>query len=297
MGGTLAGSFLGSLFVWIRMPTFLLGALTGLMAFCFAYFLKRRYGVAVFFVTLMLVLVTGTMAPVHLDFTVTRLLCNLAGGTVALISAVVFWPIWEGQKFTALLAAAIRANRVYLDSIFGLHGPTPAGVDLLMPKRRAENANRYALASLQRMLAEPRGRTEAGERAAALATYNQRITRAFTAIVAGLPNQAPVGESAFAGEARQIGDTLETLACVVEGESCGPSSEDLRGSLAELENFLSQSPAPALSAAGPPAASQLIQTHLAKSVVEIRAMTLALDSPSSPTPVGTAASSTNRMPV
>ena len=48
IGGTLAGSLLGSALLWVKMPLLLLDGCAALMAFGFAWFLKRRYGVAVF---------------------------------------------------------------------------------------------------------------------------------------------------------------------------------------------------------------------------------------------------------
>ena len=125
----------------------------------------------------MVVLMSGDDDHRAPELPITRLASsNLIGGLMALTSAVVFWPIWEGQKFTTLLAAAIRSNRDYLAAIAAHLQPEGAEVDMLADKRRAENANRFAAASLQRMLAEPGERTESDPRAAALATYNQRVT-------------------------------------------------------------------------------------------------------------------------
>jgi uncharacterized membrane protein YccC len=273
IGGTLTGSLLGSALLWIKMPLVLLDGCAGAMEFGFAFFLKRRYGVAVFFVTLMLVLITETTNEVHLDFTITRLLSNVAGGAVALISAVVFWPIWEGEKFTALLAAAVRANRVYLESIAATLSDDKASVDdLLMVKRRAENANRFAAASLQRMLAEPGHHPRNTERAAALTTYNQRITRAFTAIAVHLQDGPHINDPALAAAAREISETLETLALAIETDA--RTSADLTARLASLEARFASAPLSlhALSS------TDLIWTHLAKSIAELRAIVLALDS-------------------
>jgi len=50
--GTLAGGALGSLLLWVKMPVALLIFFASVMAFCFAYFFRCRYGLAVFFVTI-----------------------------------------------------------------------------------------------------------------------------------------------------------------------------------------------------------------------------------------------------
>jgi len=272
--GTLAGAMLGSALLWIRMPVPWLDACAALMAFGFAYYLKRRYDIAVFFVTLMLVLVMGTTAPVHLDFTVTRLLCTVAGGVVALLSALVFWPVWEGDKFTEFLAAAIRANGGYLQSIGRvLEVSEPGGHVLLMAKRRAENANRHTAASLQRLLAEPSTHVTDPERAIALTTYNERITRALTAIAVHLTGQPPAKDAGVLATADDVQRIIETLAQAVEIDDKDPAKTELNRLLDALE---SGAPPPLQTATGSPSPIGLVWTHLAKSIAEIRAMALVL---------------------
>ncbi len=317
--GTLAGAVLGSALLWIRLPVFAIDGLAWAMAFGFAWFLKRRYDIAVFFVTLMLVLVMGITAPVHLDFTLTRLLCTLAGGGVALLAALgydvavffvtlmlvlvmciaapvhldftltrllctlagggmallaalVFWPVWEGERFTSLLAAAIRANETFLQGIeVILENSAPPGHDLLMVKRRAENANRHAAASLQRLLAEPSSHHAAPERLIALTTYNQRITRALTAIAVHLPEDPAGLHDAVPGSVRRMQPLLKSLAQAIEQGGDGPAQAELKQQLAALEE---EAPP---SHASP--ATELVWTQLAKGIAEIRAMTLALGAP------------------
>src|SRR6478736_2717317 len=75
--GTLAGSVLGSLLLWVKMPVGWHVFFGSVLAFGFAFFVRRNYALAVFFVTLMIVLMTEAMMPVHLDFTVARLLSTL----------------------------------------------------------------------------------------------------------------------------------------------------------------------------------------------------------------------------
>ncbi|MEO7934350.1 MAG: FUSC family protein [Chthoniobacterales bacterium] len=263
IGGTFAGSLLGSALLWIKMPLLLLDGLAGLMSFGFAYYVKLRYGRAVFFVTIMIVLLTETIGPVHLDFTVSRLLCNAAGGAVALVAALLFWPIWEGGKFNTLLAASIRANRVYLASIARhLSAPSSDFEEVLASKRKAENASRYASTSLQRLLAEPGIAELAADRGTALTTYNQRITRALTAIAVHLA-ESPVGCDSFDQPIKELDQRLEKLAAFVE------ANEAHFGDLQSCP-LPPQPPGPEL---------QLIWSYLAKSLTETQAMALALDVP------------------
>jgi uncharacterized membrane protein YccC len=273
IGGTFAGILLGSALLWVKMPILWLDACAAAAAFGFAYFLKRRYGVAVIFVTLMVVLLSEITTTVHWSFTLTRLASNLAGGLMALISAVVFWPVWEGEKFTALLAAAIRANRNYVDAIAAHLLSPEAGRDLLVEKRKAENANRFAAASLQRMLAEPGERTESDQQASALATYNQRLTRAFSALALPLQEGDKVELPEAGKSLPEISRILETLSSLVETDAKGPEAVGLEARTRHLGDVFSRRTATTTSALSP---SDLVLTHLTKAVAEIRAMTLAL---------------------
>jgi uncharacterized membrane protein YccC len=277
IGGSIAGSVLGSALLWVKMPIFLLDGCAALLSFGFAYFLKRRYGVAVFLVTLMLVLVTGASGRLHLDFVLTRMFSNMAGGAVALISALVFWPVWEGEKFNTLLTAAICANKVYLDSIAAfLSGANRSSHDLLMAKRRAENGDRFAAESRLGRLAEPRNHSEGPEFGDALVTYNQRITRAFTAITVWLQDGVLANDPGIFEAIREIGLALETLAGAVKEQDKGCAAVELAPRLRDLETILSKVPFAAVTAAGSLSGCDVIWTHLAKVVTEIRAMALAL---------------------
>jgi uncharacterized membrane protein YccC len=284
IGGTLAGSLLASALLWIRLPLWLLDICAALTCLGFAYFLKRDYGKAVFFVTLMVVLITETTTPVHLDFTVSRLLSTLLGGGLALLAAWAFWPVWERQKFSALLAAAVRANRVYLESLAARLGITLADADPdpLHARRRAEDANRFAAASLQRLLSEPGNRRESAERESALAAYNQRLTWALTGLAVQAPDDAIANDAGIAAAVGDILNGLESLARAIEqdgGESeATAAAAELAENLGKLDGALAPPPL-AVSRATTASATDLIWNQLARSIAEIRAMTLALEPP------------------
>src|SRR5439155_12347783 len=114
LSGTLAGSIVGSGLLMLRLPLWAIMAAIAVTAFGFAFFLRRNYAVAVFFVTLMVVLLTEWAHPVTIGLTVERLISTIVGGLMALAAAVIFWPTWERSRFPRTLAQAIRANRDYL---------------------------------------------------------------------------------------------------------------------------------------------------------------------------------------
>lgn len=259
--GTVAGTLLGSALIWVRLPLGLHIGLAALTAFLFAYFLKRRYGWAVFFVTLMLVLITDAVTHVSLEFTVGRLLSNLAGGLVALGAALLFWPNWEQEQFPRHIAAAVRANRDYLLAIAAhLRTGEPYTGDVIAAKRGSERANSMAAASLQRMLAEPVAQQHQPERAAALTTNNQRLTRALTVLGVQLnKRQALAGAELHAliqTAANRLADLAERL------ETDRP---------VELKPVTP----PAALMPSTDAAARLVYLQLAKVETEIEAMLLA----------------------
>jgi uncharacterized membrane protein YccC len=279
--GTLAGGIIASALLWLRLPIFVLDTLAALTSFGFAYYLRRKYWLAIFFVTIMLVFLTNTMAPVHLEFTIARLLSTLLGGALALIAALFFWPAWEKEKFGTLLVDAINANRIYLDSIsiwLGFEGATKTTP--LMAKRRAENANRFAAASLERLLAEPSGRNENPERAAALATYNQRITRTLTALAVLLQDGKRTSLPDISAIVHQMNLTLESLAHAIESGFQEAAMAEVDANLHKLElNVSNTKGTTSREQTALPSADTLIWTQLAKTIAEIQAMILAIKMP------------------
>ncbi len=264
--GTVAGSLLASAFLWVRMPLPLLDVLIAAAVFGFAYHQKQRYGLAVFFITLMIVLFTETASTVHLDFTIDRLLCSLGGGALALLGALFFWPTWERQRFPATMAAAIRANRVYLEAVAGRFFDGTAfdgkGVHI---KRVTETANSNAAASLQRMAGDPSGQRSNVELATALVHSNTRITRAITVLMTNIKSGERLDATHLGLVAEKTGETIEALARAVETETLTP--DDLTTHLAALDQ---------LEARSTSERHELIRLQLGKIATEISAMTLAM---------------------
>jgi len=79
IGGTVGGIVLAGCLLELKLPLLALDAFATAMAFVFAYFLKRRYWLAIFFVTINLVLITETMSPVLKNLRALRWREMLAG--------------------------------------------------------------------------------------------------------------------------------------------------------------------------------------------------------------------------
>jgi len=216
--GTVAGSILASVLLLLHAPLPVIIAATAITCFCFVYYLKRSYGVAVIFITLFVVLLTETGGRVDLWFTIERLVTTAVGGLMALLAALLFWPTWERDRFPPILARALRANRDYVRVLAArILSGRPPDEETIQAQRRAEASNSAVFSSLRRLSGDPKGRQEAIERAAALANGNQRMTRALNGIMLHLEAGPPIEGNAFLQEfAERTGEALEALAVASE---------------------------------------------------------------------------------
>jgi uncharacterized membrane protein YccC len=217
--GTIAGGLLASALLWLHPPKVALLAAMSVTMFAFAFWLKRNYAIAVFFITLFVVLITETAETVSVAFTLERLAATLAGGLLAMIAAHLFWPVWERNLFPAILARALRANRDYLTRLAGaLAAGRPYDAPVVEAKRAAESANSDLFTSLQRMSADPERERADLEEAAAFANGNQRLTRYLTVVALHLGGAA-VTDPELARFVAVATEALDSLARAAETES------------------------------------------------------------------------------
>jgi uncharacterized membrane protein YccC len=236
VAGTLAGSVVASALLWLHLPFAALAVAMAGTIFTFGYFVKRNYAVAVFFITLFIVLLTEAEHPVTIGFTVERLVSTLAGGALALMAALLFWPVWERHRFPPILAQGLRANRDFLRLLVArIAGGGSYDAEMVAAKQHAEAANSAIFSSLQRMTGDPKNQREGLEQAATLANGNQRLTRSLTVVTVHLtPGTAfaPVELTRFA---ELGGVALEEVAKSVESGT--PDQIALKPLLVGLENF------------------------------------------------------------
>ncbi len=278
--GTLIGSIFGSGLLWLKLsPTMLVWA-TAPMVFGFGFFVKRNYAVAVFFVTIFVVLLTEATGPVTLAFTAERLISTVAGGALALGAALLFWPAWERDRLPPILAKALRANRVYLDvlALRLAHGGAN-DAEVTVAKRAAETANSDVFSSLQRMIGDPKNQQERLEQAAALANGNQRLTRAFNVLALHLNPGAPVTHPTVTVFTKLAAEIFETLALSIEIPGSSMSAGvALRQSLNSLKF-----PAPGVTENDEAKRTQWIFTQFGRATTELSAMLLTEEAASAET--------------
>jgi uncharacterized membrane protein YccC len=267
--GTLGGSIVASALLWLHLPLAALMLAAAATVFTFGYLVRRNYAAAVFFVTLFIVLLTEADGPVTIAFTVERLASTLAGGALALLAAMFFWPVWERERFPPLLAAALRANAGFLRTL-GTRLATGAGYDggAIAAKRHAEITNSTVFSSLQRLSGDPKTRQAGLEHAATLANGNLRLTRALTVIALHLGPGAPLARRELDDFVRLAAEALDALAQAAE------RGEPAHDRLETLARALESCPLPT-----PPAdAAQRdhwVFGQLAQAATELSAMLLA----------------------
>jgi uncharacterized membrane protein YccC len=272
MLGTVVGSVLASGLLALRLPFDVLMAATAAASFVFIYLVKRRYGVAVVFITLYVVLLTESGGPVTLAFTGERLGDTLAGGLLALVFALIFWPVWERGRFPGILARALRANGDYLKVLAAHLGDgRPYDHEVAMARRRAERANGDAFSSLQRMMGDPKARQERLEEAAALANGNQRLTRALSVVALHLEPEPAVSHGETVAFADRASAALGAIAAAIEGH--GPTAERLEA----MRQAIDQARAPDLPADEAGKRRRWIYSQLSRGTTELSAMLLAAE--------------------
>jgi uncharacterized membrane protein YccC len=183
MIGTVAGIISGGLIMLLPLSHQHIVGLLIIDSFFVAYFLRNNYKVGVFFVTIMMVLLMQIAQQESWQLIGWRVLSTLTGAVLALIAGYAFWPVWEKDRFPALMAQALDQNKHYLRQLIRyLRRDLPAGETWYKSRRLAEGANTQVFSSAQRMLEEPKYAQQEAELNLALVGANIRITREITSI-------------------------------------------------------------------------------------------------------------------
>jgi uncharacterized membrane protein YccC len=227
MLGTLAGSVAASGLLWLQLPLVIVLIAAAATMFAFGYWLKRNYALAMAFITLFIVLLTGLSEPITVALTIERLGSTAAGGLLAFAAALLFWPVWERDRLPPILARAFRANRDYLATLVDrLSRGGGFDADAILAKRRAESANGAVFSSLRRLSGDPKNRREGLEHAATLANGNQRLTRALNVLSLHLVPDQPLARAELPRFSALAGDAIEALADSVTRDFAVPAQAE-----------------------------------------------------------------------
>jgi uncharacterized membrane protein YccC len=178
----------------------------------FATFLliRRRYSYGITFLTPLIILLIGIgSADPWIDLA-ERVAYTVAGALLALAAGYLIWPRWEREQLRDRLAAAILADKAYLDAVLSaMAAPAPeASAEISALRRQSEIAVANADAGFQRMLAEPASKTPLVAAGFALLVYLHRLCRHTIALAAQLGAAAPP---------EPLGDLRRLLGAALDG--------------------------------------------------------------------------------
>lgn len=172
--GTVAGGIVAGLFLRIPTGLYLQEALLFLSFIPMIYYLRRKYSVAAFFITINLVLLFNINRDISDALIVTRALSTIAGSAIAILAGFVLMPLWDKKWLPVHLADAIHRNYIYFLSVFYPDNTTSSWV---VYKRKAESANSNVFDSFSRYMDEPSFRKRPFAIFYYIITHNIRVTR------------------------------------------------------------------------------------------------------------------------
>lgn len=149
--GTILGGVVGGILVFTPSHYFIKEFMLFASSILMVYFIKKRYSVAAFFVTISLVILFDVEENVSLILIGTRALATISGAIIAIVAGFALLPAWDKKYLPRHIKAAIIANYSYFNSAFS----KPENVNWIELKRNAETQNSIAFDSFNRYIQEP----------------------------------------------------------------------------------------------------------------------------------------------
>jgi uncharacterized membrane protein YccC len=223
--GTVVGGILAAVVTaWLHDPHAIMVLVFFTVAISVAV-ISVNYGLYTIFLTLTFVLL-AEVGSGDWSLARVRILNTLIGGALALAGTWLLWERTEKELFPEQLAAALRADREYFRQVFSAWLGEPGSLEpsLAEARRKMGLASLNAEASFQRLLSEPRRRTEPLEPLMTLLAYTRRFAAAVIALSPvhheRASERAREGLERFASSIEQV---LEDLAgAVVQGRPPAP---------------------------------------------------------------------------
>lgn len=179
--GTLVGAVAAGLAVFVLHRNIAYEVIITLCLFGTFFFIRRHYGVAVIFITTLIILLLDLVAFSPWVTIIDRVRDTLIGAALGLASGYLLWPNWERHTLPEQLASAIRASRDYLHAVFTSLQRKPESSDtVLRLRRQAELEVGNADAAFQRMLGEPKWHHAHADLTVSVVTHLRRLIRHLT---------------------------------------------------------------------------------------------------------------------
>jgi len=190
--GTLAGGALGGVVLWLLpWPEVRFGVLVVFMVVAYS-FQRTIYLVTVVFLTAYLLIMFSFLGLSYLGVAEERITDTLVGCAIAFSAGYFLFPNWESDQLTDYMAAALRANLVYLrqlaDRLAGRPLP-PNEYRLLRKNVYVSGAN--LAAAFQRMLTEPKSKQYHPEQTHEFVVLNHILSSNIAALTGTLREAAP----------------------------------------------------------------------------------------------------------
>jgi hypothetical protein len=172
--GTVLGGLVGGLLINIPTGIFLKEFLLFVSLILMVYFIRTRYSVSVFFITLSLVVLFNMEGNVEESLLITRALSTIGGASLAIITGFALLPHWDKKWLPLHLTNAISGNYQYFLDTFFSTGSNP---NWTKNKRNSESKNSNAFDSFSRYMQEPALNKKPYAVYYHIITHNVRITR------------------------------------------------------------------------------------------------------------------------
>lgn len=171
VAGTLLGGLTGSLLLLLPAGTHAKELILFLSFVMMVYYVRKNYAIAVFVVTVNLVLLFNIDKSYSNTILLYRALCTVGGAMLAVISGFALLPAWDKEWLPSHLANAIKGNYDYFIGTFFSRTN-----NWTKNKRIAESKNSDVFDSFNRYTEEPGEKTDTNAYYD-LMTCNVRITR------------------------------------------------------------------------------------------------------------------------
>jgi len=252
-GGTLAGAIMASILLAMLQSDIALYLTFTVLFFGTFLFFRRHYGVAVMFLTPLIILLLNLVTSAPWSDVGYRILNTLIGAALALVAGYLLWPSWERRRLPDQLASAIRANRDYACALLDTQASDAlARSSLLELRRKAEIEANNALAAFRRMLAEPKAFRGKINETLTLVTSIQSLGRHLTALAVQLEDAQRLPE--LNALASVLDTALEEAAAAIQAGHLAKPFPALEESYSHIHAALTER-------RWPSADQQIMETH------------------------------------
>lgn len=178
--GTMIGVLVSSLLLFIPFPTAAQFGLIVISSLFLVYFLKTRYAMATFFITMLLVAMLYLESGFDMSLMLGRILFTAIGSAIAILAGFLFFPTYDKKLLPKFLAEAVEANFRYFKESFYTNNTDQSLWTTF--KRDAEIKNSNAFDSVNRYIQETIVKRKKGFASSYyLIVHNIRITRELNA--------------------------------------------------------------------------------------------------------------------